>query len=416
MQICNLISLGLIGLLIFWSKEAYCQPPTPSNSTATLILSAGNWSAIDDNGNFKEIGASGQNEIMMEVEPVSPHFELHFIGYDPDMPLGTIVPVSVIFAGGQTFSFMTTQIFNGVEAQKDLFVQIPDDEMESWTHDLTALSTMAVTFSGNNNRLWTFDLAGTTPTITAMATAITAAGINDLPAPWTIPNAAQQPKNDTSSAPINQLAPTNKPAPSEVTFTDPEGIAYANLGETSWTTNKSYDEMKDQTDVTVVSDQPNDSGVNAQVTGECSNGVLTFSATITDTSGQDTINLANETLADNDGTSGEATMPDLIHMMTGAIGYVQGQLRINSDSEKQHTFFLFEYDNTPQIAQLSVGGSPANAFGVGGHLDLTTTWRILAELDTNQGKILLKIPLYDPQIEGLVKTCSIDDAQSGTTQ
>jgi hypothetical protein len=214
--------------------------------------------------------------------------------------------------------------------------------------------------------------------------------------------------DDTAAVNTAPSEPVFANPPKEImTFSDPLGIAYANLAETTWTTNKTYDEMTDETVVTVVSVQENDTGAAAEIDGTCSNGVVTFTATITDGSGQPTVNLANGTLADDDVDSGAifANVQDMIRGMTGAIGYVQGELRINSQPENQNAFLLFEYNNTPQIAQLSIGGSPNNAFGFGGKLDLTTTWRILAELDTDHGPIIIKIPIYDPQVENFLQAC-----------
>ncbi len=185
-------------------------------------------------------------------------------------------------------------------------------------------------------------------------------------------------------------------SPSVSMFSNPEGIRYANLNETTWATKSNYNEMTDKKDISVVSYQNNNSGVYAQITGACQNKVISFYALITDENGNPNITLSNENLRPNT---------------------VLGRIRINSNPEEHYLFNLTQFNNETQIAQLSLGGghvdeensmyfgTPTDIVHSGDTEDARSTWRILAELDTDHGTILIKIPVYDFQIKGLIDHC-----------
>jgi hypothetical protein len=190
-------------------------------------------------------------------------------------------------------------------------------------------------------------------------------------------------------------------------FSDPEGISYAAHSETTWRTISKYDEMSDKREVSVASEQTNGNGVDAQIVGMCDNGVVVFYATILDRSGRDSVNLTDAAIADDQVPENAlfANLQSLIHQTTGAIGYVRGELRVNSDPRSENIFLLSGYINRPVIAQLAPVANSNNALGFGARLDLHTTWRILAKLNTDHGSIVLRIPVYDTAVKSLFVAC-----------
>ena len=100
------------------------------------------------------------------------------------VPRGTQVPVVVAFRPSQPSKPLQTLRFNARVASGQVTTLLSDADVAVWTHNITSGSAMTVSFPTKGPEQWTFDLAGTTPAISAMAAAIGAAGITDLPPPW----------------------------------------------------------------------------------------------------------------------------------------------------------------------------------------------------------------------------------------
>jgi hypothetical protein len=391
--------LGLFGIV----SQAHAQVTADQNP---LPLSSSNWTASEANGNFLDTGTSGQHQIALVLPQNSRHFEVSLSGFQATVADGTNVSFTVTFDNGQSLSF------SGLSNSGEVKANLNDGTVTAWTHNITADQTMTITFAGITEDPWAIPLTGTTPTITAMAKAIKMAGIDGLPGPWSIgadnssATTTSEPLVTAPSASSNNVPGTdssNTQGNSEIlAFSDPDGIKYANAGETSWITNTKHNDMTDVNDISVVSVQENDSGARAQVFGTCSNKVVIFKAIIVDQTGQG-ISLANETLDDGENIPG--TSLPTPSQIVGALGTVRGLLRINSNPAQQNLFFVFEYDNEPQLAELSLDDSTGTPLFGYGRLDLRTTWRILAQFDTHHGTLLIKIPLYDRQIENFIKNC-----------
>lgn len=162
------------------SQNTSADSPQPAAGQNPLPMSSGNWSAMEADGNFAETGSSGQQKIAIVLPQNSAHFEIILTGFESSIPDGTTVSFTVTFDSGQSMSF------SGQSSSDEVQANLDDNEVASWTHNLTADNTMSITFSGISEDPWTIPLLGTTPTVTAMAEAIKLAGITGLPAPWTV--------------------------------------------------------------------------------------------------------------------------------------------------------------------------------------------------------------------------------------
>jgi peptidoglycan hydrolase-like protein with peptidoglycan-binding domain len=226
----------------------------------------------------------------------------------------------------------------------------------------------------------------------------------------TTPNSQPQTSPPAPSGALQQTlqsppATANGPTPpvnsDGLAFSNPDGIAYANLKETNWTEKKTSNPLTDTVDITAVSNQDNGSGALAQLTASCIEGGMIFETTITDDSGQATVSLTN---ADD--------------LMAGDhdFGKTSGKLRLNDDTVND-AFFLFDtYSNRFIIMKLT--NDPNNLDEKtqdlsgnyvpiqGNNISLVSTvWRIVAEVDTDRGSVPIKIPIYDPAIEDVIKSC-----------
>ncbi|MBR0939241.1 MAP7 domain-containing protein [Bradyrhizobium jicamae] len=155
-----------------------------------------------------------------------------------------------------------------------------------------------------------------------------------------------------------------------------KGIEYANKHETEWSISSKIDEMTDKTILTATSRQV-DHGVVAEVTVKCSSSGLSITALIVDESGKATVSVP---------TGGSFLMP----------GAVAGQFRLNDDDPGPTGFFpASEFRN-----ELNISGSLGAASLTDG-----IYWRLYASLPTDSGQLLIKVPLYAPQIQAVTKTC-----------
>lgn len=383
---------------------------TSAVAEGQLPLSSGNWNATNDHGSYTDTETSGLEKLAFVLPVNSLHFQLELSGFQAPLLAGSTVNFQASFDDGKMMSFV------GTSDGSIVLSKIADSDVAEWTHEMTAEHTMTISFStiqesnGKSEPAWTIPLMGATATVTALADAMTQAGINDLPSPWN--TKSNSPSSVASDDAGDDTPPINPPADSRADttttnpdqtatsqsvpqvgqenlaqFSNPDGMAYAKLGETTWTTTTTADEMTDKTETNVVSEQQNGSGVNAEVTGACKNNGVSFSAIITDSSGGTTINLAEE--------SGQ-----------GDSASVSGKLRINSDKMIDIDFPQPEYSNQFEIAELLVDPlEQAMLDFTAPRLNFQAVWRILAQVDTDHGPILIKIPIYDPQIISLIKTC-----------
>lgn len=179
-----------------------------------------------------------------------------------------------------------------------------------------------------------------------------------------------------------------------------KGLAYATASGTRWTIVRKLNEMTDRTDVAVESVQQNEEGVVAEVRGSCRNGEVSFSGLVVDTKGKPSISIPGRTPFGNDTGSGVSVL-----------------YRVN-DAEPYNTFVPeLEFSNKFQLA---VFASPAgksetventnrlllSMLGVVRiFLKAADTWRVMVELKTTAGPIIVKIPIFDGNIQELFQAC-----------
>jgi hypothetical protein len=133
----------------------------------------------------------------------------------------------------------------------------------------------------------------------------------------------------------------------------------------TWTLNKKQDAMTDLYDTTIESTQQNDDGVVAHVVGRCLNrGHVRFTALIVDSKGNPTI-----------------SFPDN-----------KGRDRINVNEASPKTFGTNAYRNELIIAESDVTDS----------FPLAAIWRWLVEVETNRGRLLIRLPMYDEHMQEFI--------------
>ena len=160
-----------------------------------------------------------------------------------------------------------------------------------------------------------------------------------------------------------------------------KGIQYAREADINWSISQQKNPMTDQIDVRVKSIQKNELGVIAEIDGKCLKpGVVEFSALVVDENGKPTLGFPQYT--------GQA---------------VVGTLRINSDPASQFRFLNEEFHNNFVILVLTGNGTAAQ--GNWNFQTAESTWRVLAEIQTNQGPVFIKIPLFEKNVRKLVEGC-----------
>lgn len=155
--------------------------PLACMADPVALTSSGAWTASEDNGSFADFGNDQAGVFALILPAGSRHFTVRLANQTWDLPPKTAQPIKISFDSGAQFLLAGFGEGHIVEAG------LPDSEVKAWTHNFTAFSTMTITFPGTPQPAWVLSLAGTTPTVEAMAQAITVAGITGLPAPWDIP-------------------------------------------------------------------------------------------------------------------------------------------------------------------------------------------------------------------------------------
>ena len=174
----------------------------PSNApTNPLPISSAGWTAAESGGNFADVGSGlGRQRIALLLPAHSSHFEVILTGFTAPLPDGAVVNFNVVVDGSAPIQLSGTNT-NGV-----VIANLDDATVAAWTHIMTAGQMMEVLFTNTNEGAWAIPLAGTTPTVTAMAAGIKLAGITGLPAPWSLVSSSDNTNAETSS-----LAPTSTP-------------------------------------------------------------------------------------------------------------------------------------------------------------------------------------------------------------
>ena len=133
--------------------------------------------------------------------------------------------------------------------------------------------------------------------------------------------------------------------------------------------------MTEENEYTVYSTQPNGSGAAAIIKGVCLKDQVVFHATLQD--------------------ANDPTRP--LGFITAAGGAVVGNKRINDDPVFATTFPTVEWRNRIVVSTLSFTHDSAES--------ADTTWRALAEIETSQGTVYIKIPMFNAKIQTLITSC-----------
>jgi hypothetical protein len=154
-----------------------------------------------------------------------------------------------------------------------------------------------------------------------------------------------------------------------------KGGQYAEKAEFKWSLSETDDPMTDDKDYTVASTQPNGKGAVATVEGECAKpGRVAFVATLLDASD------AKSPLA----------LPDFNNE------YIAGMKRINDELAFPTHFPTQKFRNNVVVATL---------ISLSATESIETTWRVLAEIETGRGRLIVQIPMFNPNVQRLLVAC-----------
>jgi peptidoglycan hydrolase-like protein with peptidoglycan-binding domain len=144
-----------------------------------------------------------------------------------------------------------------------------------------------------------------------------------------------------------------------------KGMKYAEAADSKWSLSEVDNPMIDDKDYTVTSVQLNGKGAVANIEGTCRRpGQVSFVATLGE------IEEPNSPLG----------LPDF------APGYVAGNERINDDPAFPTRFQTRKFRNTILLATLTSQHTADS---------IETTWRVLAEVETARGRIIMQIPTFN---------------------
>ncbi|MGY3240040.1 peptidoglycan hydrolase-like protein with peptidoglycan-binding domain [Bradyrhizobium sp. USDA 4448] len=154
-----------------------------------------------------------------------------------------------------------------------------------------------------------------------------------------------------------------------------KGIEYAKGNDLNWSLTEKLNPMTDDKDYEVSSTQKNERGAVALVQGRCFDNGVRFEAVLHDEE--------------------DPKLP--LGLPGSSQGGLIGKKRINGEGVFATSFPLDKFRNRIVFSQLSFRQDDSES--------ADTTWRVLAELETSQGTLYLKLPLFDPKIQKLLSSC-----------
>ena len=149
----------------------------------------------------------------------------------------------------------------------------------------------------------------------------------------------------------------------------------AKISNIRWSLTERMNPMTEENEYTAHSTQPNGSGAVAFIDGVCVKDRVVFQATLQDA------NDSNRPLG----------------FPPSAGGAVVGNRRINDDPVFATTFPTGKWRNRIVVSTLSFSHDIVES--------ADTTWRALAEVETSQGTVYIKIPMFNAKIQTLVTNC-----------
>jgi hypothetical protein len=182
-------------------------------------------------------------------------------------------------------------------------------------------------------------------------------------------------KQDAENARLEAEAKAAKQWRQKVDEARVKGGQYADKAEFKWSLSETDDPMTDDKDYTVASTQPNGKGAVATIDGECAKpGRVAFVATLLDASD------AKSPLA----------LPDFNNE------YIAGMKRINDELAFPTHFPTQKFRNNVVVATL---------ISLSATESIETTWRVLAEIETGRGRLIVQIPMFNPNVQRLLVAC-----------
>jgi Putative peptidoglycan binding domain len=153
-----------------------------------------------------------------------------------------------------------------------------------------------------------------------------------------------------------------------------KGGQYADKSEFKWSLSEIDNPMTDDKDYTVASAQLNGTGAIANVEGTCQKpGRVTFVATLNDIDPASPLGL-----------------PDFTP------GYIAGMKRINDDPAFSVSFPTQKFRNSILLSTL-LSLDPVES--------IESTWRVLADVETARGRIVIQIPMFNANVQKLLVAC-----------
>jgi peptidoglycan hydrolase-like protein with peptidoglycan-binding domain len=188
--------------------------------------------------------------------------------------------------------------------------------------------------------------------------------------------AEEKAKKDAENARLEAEAKAAKEWRLKVEEAQTKGGQYAEKADSKWSLNEADNPMTDDKDYIVSSQQSNGKGVAATIEGTCEKpGRVAFVAT----------------LGDAQDLKSPLGLPDFQD------GYIAGNKRINDTPLFATRFQSQKFRNSILISALtSLAGQEA----------IETTWRVLAEIETARGRIILQIPMFNPSVQKLLVACA----------
>ncbi|BBC01963.1 MULTISPECIES: hypothetical protein [Bradyrhizobium] len=179
------------------------------------------------------------------------------------------------------------------------------------------------------------------------------------------------------------------------------GSDYAILSETIWNITRTPNEMTDKVDIIVKSIQKNNQGLVVEVEGTCKNGEVRFSGLVVGDDGKPNVNLVGRTAIGD-----------------GSIGFgVPALYRVNDRQPSNVIIPELEFINKLQLVVFANPSRKSETFedsvrlmgallGANVFARTSETWRIMTELKTDRGNVIVKIPIFDANIQALFQSCS----------
>lgn len=214
-QIGNAVPQRFSGLAILLAVTL--TGATWSHARCEQLASGGVWVAESSKDAIGVFGTIGRGTFAMLVPAGASHLLLQVENPDWKLHGATPVVLHIIFAGGVSLAF------RGDGRDQVVQATIPDSEVRAWTHNFTAASLMTVTFQGIDEPAWSIPLAGTTPTVNAMAKALEAAGVTGLPPPWN--TGGQDGHTDGQPVPSDEVSGVRPPSTQSSAPADVEKLA-----------------------------------------------------------------------------------------------------------------------------------------------------------------------------------------------